>query len=88
MHLNQYTFLNIIGRGAYAEVVLARDETSGELVGVKCFSKSRLMKKRDIRRVAGNMVVITGLDKVQVGKLTKRTPLMVNGSALPVFVLV
>lgn len=66
LRLNQYTFLRAIGRGAYAEVVLARDELVQQYVALKCFSKSRLTKKRDIRRVAGSMVVITGLDKVQV----------------------
>lgn len=66
LRLNQYTFLRAIGRGAYAEVVLARDELAQQFVALKCFSKSRLAKKRDIRRVAGSMVVITGLDKVQV----------------------
>lgn len=66
LRLNQYTFLRAIGRGSYAEVVLAKDENSGELLAVKCFSKSRLAKKRDIRRVGGSMVVITGLDKLQV----------------------
>jgi serine/threonine protein kinase len=87
MTVNQYTFLSFLGRGSFAEVVLARHDAG--LVAVKCFSKSRLMKKRgepvlpvgrestilmhtncsapaDIRRVAGKMVVITALDKVQV----------------------
>jgi serine/threonine protein kinase len=89
MRINNYEFLSFIGRGSYAEVVLAKHIETGKLFAVKCFSKSRLLKKRgvastaflrpsapyliqrvfvfaDIRRVSGKMVVITGLDKVQV----------------------
>jgi hypothetical protein len=35
------------------------------LVALKCFSKARLMKKRDIRRSGRRTLVVTALDKVQ-----------------------
>lgn len=103
--VNQYALLAHLGQGAYAEVLLAEDLSSGNLVvsteptmlgvllgnhparatreraghiraaripplhtvqAVKCFSKSRLLKKRDIYRTAnGTTKVITALDKVQ-----------------------
>ena len=50
---------------------MAHRKASGELdfaefVALKCFSKSRLSKKRDIRKVGGRMAVTTALDKVGV----------------------
>jgi serine/threonine protein kinase len=71
---NEYEFLSVLGEGSYGEVVLARrglgsqGGKGGDLVAVKCFSKSRLYKKRDIRRDGEALVVTTGLDKV-VGEL-------------------
>lgn len=75
---NEYEFLSVLGEGSYGEVVLARrglgsqGGKGGELVAIKCFSKSRLYKKRDIRREGETLVVTTGLDKV-VGELLALT---------------
>jgi len=71
LFLNNYELLSVLGEGSFGEAVLAHRKASGELdfaefVALKCFSKSRLSKKRDIRKVGGRMAVTTALDKVGV----------------------
>ncbi len=67
----EYEFLSELGEGAFGEVVLARrlqgapsGGMAGELVCIKCFSRSRLSKRRDIRQEDGRLVVTTALDKI------------------------
>jgi len=75
---DEYEFLSVLGEGSYGEVVLARrglgsrSGTGGELFAIKCFSKSRLYKKRDIRRDGEALIITTALDKV-VGELLALT---------------
>ena len=109
--VNDYAFLCTLGRGAYGEVVLARDLGHGQLVvrrpppreegmqlislpplhyrgrlgckhtlthgsptyfdatslsqAIKCYSKHRLLKIRDVVHVNGQMTYTTALDKVR-----------------------
>lgn len=68
MRINEYTAVATLGQGSFAnEVILCKREKNGQsqLVAIKCFSKSRLLKKRDIRRSRGRTIVITALDRVQ-----------------------
>ena len=62
--MNAYEFICTLGRGAYGEVVLARNRTTGAEVAIKCYSKHRLLKVRDVARVNGKMKITTALDKV------------------------
>jgi serine/threonine protein kinase len=65
MLINQYEVVASLGSGSYGDVLLCRREPGGELLAMKCFSKTRLLKKRDVFRSGQRMVVVTGLDKVQ-----------------------
>ena len=65
LRINEYTCLSTLGVGAFGEVVLARRDPDGELFAIKCFSKSRLARRRSVRRIGSRDVVVSALEGVQ-----------------------
>jgi hypothetical protein len=53
--VNEFELLSSLGEGAFGEVVLAR-APDAELVALKCFSKTRLLKTRAVWREGGRTV--------------------------------
>ncbi len=78
--VNAYQFVVCLGAGSFGEVVLARHLDTGKFVAIKCFSKSSLLRQREIRRDGGRTVVITGLDKVQSEMAIMRALQLEGGS--------
>ena len=69
--VDEYHFVKHLGQGAFAEVSLVVDTSTGKHFAVKCFDKSLLRRRRQLaRRNASNpqdrrTVVISALDQVE-----------------------
>ena len=69
-YVNDYKVVKELGAGSFGRVVLGFDNGQGEKeyrhVAIKIYSKARLSRQRDFKRVGRKMVVQTALEKVQV----------------------
>lgn len=75
--VNDYVLLSSLGRGSYGEAILAENSLHQRLV-LKAFSKSRLLRQRNVRRIGDDTVVSTGLDRA-LSEVTVMTRLKASG---------
>mmetsp|Transcript_1205 Transcript_1205/g.3031 ORF Transcript_1205/g.3031 Transcript_1205/m.3031 type:complete len:421 (+) Transcript_1205:96-1358(+) len=63
--INQYTIIQGLGKGSFAEVFLCADATTKNEYAVKVFNKSLLRRKRTMERTARGVHVHSELEKVE-----------------------
>lgn len=60
--LDDYTMLSVIGKGAYAKVVLVRKKTSGVLYALKSMKKKYIEKKQQCQRIMTERNILTEIN--------------------------
>ena len=51
ININSFTTITVLGRGAYAEVLLVKHKITQELYAMKILKKSGLRKKKQIKHI-------------------------------------